>query len=84
MMHGRLLSYASDWERRQGYETVRGKFQARMRALGTTGENCVEVNGRLTWIILISSDYSRDRAWLEGRSVQFLEGSHSGSRVPWK
>ena len=69
MMHGHFLSDAGDWERGQGYETVQGKFQAGMQALGTASENCAKVTGRMRWTIQISIVYLQDLAQLEGRSA---------------
>lgn len=83
-MHGRSLSDVGDWERGQGHKIARGKFQDGMRALRTTGENCTEITRGLRWTIQISSGYLWDLAWLEDRSVKFLEGSSSGSRGPWQ
>ena len=48
-------------------EMEEGRFQAGMRAPGTTGENCTEVTRRLGWEIWISSDCLWDLARLEGR-----------------
>jgi len=82
MMHDRSLLDVGDWERVQSCETEHGNFQARIRALGTIGENYTEVTRRLRWTIQISNDYLRDLARLEGRSVQFLELSSLGNRGP--
>lgn len=57
---------------------MRGKFQAGMRAPGTTGENFIEVTGKLRWTIRINSGCPHDLAQLEGRFVQFMEGSSRG------
>ena len=83
-MHCYSLSDACDRERGQGYETTQGRFQAEMWALGTAGENCTEVTGRLRWTIQISSESPRDLAQLEGRSAKFLEESNVGYRGAWK
>lgn len=83
-MHGSLLLDASDWERGHGYETVWGKFQVGIWALGIAGENCAEVTRRQICAVQISSDCPRDLARLEGSSTQFLEWSSSDSSGPWQ
>jgi len=61
---------AGDWERRQGYE-----LQAGMEALGTAGENCVEITRRWKWEIQIDSDCPRGLAQLEDKTALFFRGA---------
>jgi len=80
MMHYLFLSDAGDRERGKGSATIQEKFQAKMWVVGIIHEKCTEVTGKLRWEIQITSDYLRDLARLEGKSVHFSQGDSAGNR----